>query len=271
MTRKSNSDVKSLQEENESLKKEIESLKNEFGRISSALKSHESSCGGHKPHPEMEKSLEFVGAEYEELKGLHVAAKKDLKALGERLNFLSDRVDEMAIEIDNLVQHSYSFNVNLVGVPEIAESGSKEPGIDTTKLCVRIFQAMGCNISINDIDIAHRVPTRNATSGPKPIICSFVRRLTREEVMSRRREISRVDPKDVDLGDAAELSNSMVLDHLTPKVQELLAEAKKFKIQHKYAFCWVKSSVVYLRHTEGSRAIKVKDLRSLHMLGQREL
>ena len=43
MTRKSNSDVKFLQEENESLKKEIESLKNEFGRIASALKSHESS------------------------------------------------------------------------------------------------------------------------------------------------------------------------------------------------------------------------------------
>ena len=50
MTRKSNSDVKSLQEENESLKKEIESLKDEFGRIATALKSHESSCGGHKPH-----------------------------------------------------------------------------------------------------------------------------------------------------------------------------------------------------------------------------
>ena len=155
---------------------------------------------------------------------LHVAVKKELKALGERLNFLSARVDEMAIEIDNLVQHSYSFNVKLVGVPDITETGSKEPAIDTTKLWVRIFQAMGCNISINDI--AHRVPARNATNGPKPIICRLVRRLIREEVMSRRREISRVDPKDVGLGDAAELSNSMVLDHLTPKVQELLAEAK---------------------------------------------
>ena len=218
----------------------------------------------------MEKSLEFVGAEYEDLKGLHAAAKKVLKALGERLNFLSARVDKMAIEIDNLVQHSYSFNVKLVGVPEIAETGSKEPAIDTMKLCVRIFQAMGCNISINDIDIAHRVPTRNATNGPRPIICRFVRRLIREEVMTRRRKISRIDPKDVGVGDSAELSNFMVLDHLTPKVQELLAEAKKFKIQHNYAFCWVKGSVVYLLHTEDSLAIKVKDLRSLHMLGQWE-
>ena len=88
--------------------------------------------------------------------------------------------------------------------------------------------------------------------------------------MTRRREICRVDPKDVDLGDVAELSNSMVLDHLTPKVQEPLAEAKKFKVQHKYAFCWVHEKFCCLSHTEGSRAIKVKGLRSLHMLGQRE-
>ena len=103
------------------------------------LKSHESSCGSHKPHPEMEKSLEIVGAEDEELNGHHVAVKKELKALDERLNFLSARVDEMAIEIDNLVQHTYSFNVKLVSVPEIAEAGSKQPNIDTTKLCVCIF------------------------------------------------------------------------------------------------------------------------------------
>ena len=160
--------------------------------------------------PEMGTSLEFIETEYE----LKEAAKKDLKALGERLNFLSARVDEMVKEIDNLVQPSYSFNIKMVEVSEIAKTGSK----DTTKLCVRTFQAIGCNTSINDIDIAHREPVRDATNGPKPIIWRFVRRLTREEVMSRRREIFRVHPKCVDLGDAADLSTSTLLGHLTPEV-----------------------------------------------------
>ena len=62
MTQKSNSKVKSLQEENDCLKKAIESLKDEFGWIATAPKSHESSCGSHKPHPEVEKSLEFIVA-----------------------------------------------------------------------------------------------------------------------------------------------------------------------------------------------------------------
>ena len=43
--------------------------------------------------------------------------------------------------------------------------------------------------------------------------------------MSRRQEISRVDPKDVELEDATDLSNSTVLDHLSPEIQEPLAEA----------------------------------------------
>ena len=54
-----------------------------------------------------------------------------------------------------------------------------------------------------------------------------MRQVTREEVVSRRREISRVDPKYAGLGDATDLWNSMLLDHLTTQVQELLAGVKK--------------------------------------------
>ena len=44
----------------------------------------------------------FLGAPYEALNGPYVAAKKDLKTLGERLNFLSAWVNETANEIDNV-------------------------------------------------------------------------------------------------------------------------------------------------------------------------
>ena len=141
---------------NLSLKKEIKSLKDESRRIATAFKSHESSCGGHNQRdPEMEKSPEFIGAEYDDLKGIYVAVKKDLKALGEGLNFLSARDNEMTIEIDNLVQHSFSFNGKLAvaGVPECAEPGSKESAIDTTELCVCIFEALG----FNDCEVIERI------------------------------------------------------------------------------------------------------------------
>ena len=52
MTRKANSNTKSLDKENDYLKEK--NLKDEFGRIATALKSHNSSRGGHKQHPEIE-------------------------------------------------------------------------------------------------------------------------------------------------------------------------------------------------------------------------
>lgn len=67
------------------------------------LKFYEFLCGGYKLYFEMEKFFEFVGVEYEELKGFYVVVKKDLKVFGEWFNFFSDWVDEMVIEIDNLV------------------------------------------------------------------------------------------------------------------------------------------------------------------------
>ena len=74
-----------------------------------------------------------------------------------------------------------------MGVPELKP---KESAIETSQLCEQIFKAMGLNASILDIDIAHRVATRNPNSNQaKPIVCKFVRRLTREQVMIEKREM----------------------------------------------------------------------------------
>ena len=47
--------------------------------------------------------------------------------------------------------------------------------METIEFCVRIFNAIGTNRTIRDIDIVHRVTPRDATGGrPKPIICIYV-------------------------------------------------------------------------------------------------
>lgn len=61
---------------------------------------------------------------------------------------------------------------------------------------LKTVHAIGATgVSINDIDIAHRVPTRRAEDHhSKPIICKFIPRLAKEAVMNCRREISSIDP-----------------------------------------------------------------------------
>ena len=76
--------------------------------------------------------------------------------------------------------------------------GTNESADETSGICVALFREVGANVSINDIDTAHRVPGRNNSnhhdSRPKAIICKFVRRLARDKVMAKRADASKANP-----------------------------------------------------------------------------
>ena len=136
--------------------------------------------------------------------------------------------------------------------------------MSTSSLCVKIFNEMGADVSILDIDTAHRVPTRSDRgSGPKPIICKFVRRLAKEQVMECRNDLINVNPTAIGLPEQTSMSAVRIFDHLTPTIQTVLYEAKPFKNQHHYQYCWAKNSVVYLRKDGTARPIKIKCLEDL--------
>ena len=84
--------------------------------------------------------------------------------------------------------------------------------------------------------------------------------------MNQRSNASRVDPSAVGLSDDASLSAVRIFDHLTPRMQKVLFEAKRIEEQYQYQYCWSKGSFVYLRKDATSRAIKIKDITDLHRL-----
>ena len=160
---------------------------------------------------------------------------KELKRLSTWLTEISKRVDEVGKAIDSMCEYNYQYNVKIVGMPELSEQESYS---QTSGLCVKLFSDMGADVSLYDIDIAHRVPQRNATAGAtKPIICKFVRRSSKEAVMARRNDACKADPSSLGFGEGVSLSSVRMFDHLTPKVQYFLTEAKKFKGQSNYQFC----------------------------------
>ena len=72
---------------------------------------------------------------------------------------LGKNVDRIDKAIDDMLHYSYQYNLKIVGVPLVNENESSE---DTANLCLKLFSALGNDISVYDIDIAHRVPQRNA-------------------------------------------------------------------------------------------------------------
>ena len=121
------------------------------------------------------------------------------------------------------------------------------------------------SISLDDIDIAHRVPARN-DSKYKPIICKFSRQITKDQLMNCRRNINKVSPNIVGFASDAQLSEARIYEHLTPSLQKLLFEAKKFQQLHSYKFCWVNNSKILLRKHDDSRAVVIRELSDLEVL-----
>ena len=128
-----------------------------------------------------------------------------------------DRIDKA---IDDICYYSYQYNLKIVGVPQINENESAE---DTANLCLKLFSSFGNDISASDIDIAHRVRLRNATTDNghrrqlNAIICKFTRRMSREKLLASRRNTTQL---------TTEVNRIKIYSHLTPRLQELLHAAK---------------------------------------------
>lgn len=191
--------IKSLRKQNDELKYEIANLREDFKKFQHTVKIKETNHGDQKckePSEETQKSLNYVGDEYDDLKCFSKKAKQQISRLESRLTEISANVEHLSMSIDEAQQYSYSYNVKLMGIPQMKP---RETAQETSELCVKVFQKMGVQLMLQDIDIAHRVPTRKTTDKPKPIICKFTRRLAREQVMAARKEIKKLNPNSLGL------------------------------------------------------------------------
>ena len=115
-----------MEHQNDSMMKELQTLRNEFSQLQESLRSHEAEASKHGgqsqpgPDPETTKMLQFVSDKNDDLTGFCNAAKKDLAAFKNRLESLTVQVSKMVGGLDDLAKYSYSFNVKLLGIPDIS-------------------------------------------------------------------------------------------------------------------------------------------------------
>ena len=174
------------------LKKENEKLKDEIADLQQLLERHDESSASNDSHicsldAETSTSLEFYGKSYDDLKKSQAVTDRRLNELWSRLDALATRVEEMSNTLEKFQHYSYQYNINITGLPE---TNTQESASETSAMCLNLFKAAGVDIS--DQDIAHRISTRIATSGPRPVICKFTRRITKEQVMKKRKDACKI-------------------------------------------------------------------------------
>ena len=87
----------------------------------------------------------------------------------------------------------------------------------TANLCLQLFSALGVKgVSINDIDIAHRVPSMKPSNLLDAITCKFVRRLAKDQVMAYRKKVGDIKAEDLGFAAGIDVKHLNIYDHLTP-------------------------------------------------------
>ena len=194
--------ITSLKQQNQSLKQQVDalcqdvkSLKESFA-ATEAVNENRIIAVTNASNVETARSLQYLSDEYDDLSASNSRVSVQLKQISHRLNVLSAQVERVANAINDAEEYSYQFNVKIIGLPEM---NSSETAPKTSSLCVKLVQEMGTEVSILDIDITHRVSTRNEGEGPKPLVCKFVRRLAKGKVMKVCQRASEVNPTSIGL------------------------------------------------------------------------
>ena len=165
---------------------------------------------------EQEHGVQFVSDEYDDLAAGKKKIWDQIKRLSSKLDTISLQVDRISQAIDSFEMYSYQYNIKIVGIPQEAETESSE---DTTSICLKLFPCIGADITMQDIDIAHRVPAKSAqASRPNPIICKFVRRLAKEKVVSTNNVVA----ADLDLTPGS-INHVDIYEHLIPRLHARFA------------------------------------------------
>lgn len=264
--------LKALRNENDQLKRQLEALKNEFEFIKTKMAEQMESRTSIVAPPDKQ-DVQFLSDNYDALVQSKTSLEEDLGRFSRRLDLLEKKFDRIDKAIDDIFYYSYQYNLKIVGVPQINENESAE---DTANLCLKLFSSLGNDISASDIDIAHRVRLRNATTDngrrrqPNAIICKFTRRMSREKLLASRRNTTQLTTEALGLPPTVEVNRIKIYSHLTPRLQELLHAAKAHQNTHHYKWCWAKGNAIFLRKTDTSTAIRLESLDDLSKLRERE-
>ena len=107
-----------------------------------------------------EQDMQFLSDQYDDLLKSGTSLEEKIDKLSRKLDLLWKDVDRVDKAINDVLSYSYQYNLKIVGVPQIKES---ESAYETTNLCLKMFSALGNDISALEIDIVHRSPATSCS------------------------------------------------------------------------------------------------------------
>ncbi|BES92478.1 conserved hypothetical protein [Nesidiocoris tenuis] len=201
---------------------------------------------------DLKKSVEFMSSQFDVFVADMAKMKSDVQKLESENQKLKSSVDNLQTKVDYLEQESRRMNIEVHGVPETRNED-----------CEKIVKDLASFLEV-DIDLkrAFRAGPMKSDRSRKILV-----ELKSEE---SREAIANAAKRNEELV-ASRFSKSWpskriyINENLTGYRANLLHQTKMFAKQANYKYVWIKNYNVYMRKTEGDRAIKVNKIEDLSL------
>lgn len=205
----------------------------------------------------VKRAMDFINAKFEEFKTDVAEVRKELTSLKTENHGLKRENDRLFSELKavrqevvDLQQYSRRSNVEIKGVPMVK-------GEDLIATVKTISVCVNAEIEETDIEIVHRVPTKNAER--QTIIAKFASRAARDKLLTAAKK------QRLNVSALGFVGNDPIYinDHLCPANKILLGKALKAKREKNWKFTWVRDGKILMRKAEKSQVVHIKSTEDL--------
>lgn len=212
-----------------------------------------------------EHSINFLSNEYDSIKKTIESQTSELQSLQKQNELLRKSNRDISQRFGQVDQLSRSSNIEIHCVPEHRSE-------NLFNLLQQLAKTIQCPLKDNDIHYCSRIAKMN-TSSPRPrsILVKFSSPRLRDSFLAASITFNKKNPKEKlnvsHLGIASEKKSAIyIVENLNPENKALHASARAKSKELNYRYVWVRNGKIFMRKTDDSKFIWIKDTDTLNNL-----
>lgn len=201
-------------------------------------------------------SQQFLAAKYDEIIIRNVELEKICENLRTENVTLQKEAQHMKEDLIRIEKTLNEKKIEIHGIPEYKNE-------DIYEIVKKIGDSFEYTIRKENIDEAYRIKDQNKNKKNNPIVVSFLRKIDKEEFLSKRKKRSLFTNE---IGISESKIQIFINEHLNKRMKNLLWQTKTIKIEKKYKFLWIRNGSIFLRKNENTKIIKIdvhEDLKNI--------
>lgn len=200
----------------------------------------------------VKESVTFMSTQYDDVIKMLTNNAEEINTVKKEVAFLKSQNDEKDVLINNInerlqnfEQYSRNRNVEIFGIKEVEGENCKV-------IVANIAKELQLSVSIEDIDVAHRLPSNRRNATPS-IVAQFKTRSARDTLVEKKvLVITNNNMPGVAIGEKI-----FINEQLTYENKQLLRKTKEFAKSANYRYVWFKNGKLLVRKDNGCPAIRI--------------